>query len=303
MKRAVSISIGSSKRDKSVEVTLLGELVRIERIGTDGDMQRAAQLFRELDGKVDAFGVGGTNLALQVAGRSYPLFSVLSLVRDVRITPIADGGGLKNTLEAKLADFLDQNLDLGDRPRRALITSGTDRWGMTSSFLHADFDCVIGDFMFGLDLPIPVRGERALKLMARLLLPIVGRLPFEWLYPTGEEQEQRKPKWESYFDWASVIAGDCHYITYRMPAKLDGKIVVTNTTTSNDVALFRQAGVHALVTSTPVYDGRSFGTNMLEAALIAVSGKNEPLTDTELQAMIDQIGLKPQLQILNEWGA
>ena len=42
MKRAVSISIGSSKRDKSVDVELLGEEVRIERIGTDGDMEKAA---------------------------------------------------------------------------------------------------------------------------------------------------------------------------------------------------------------------------------------------------------------------
>jgi hypothetical protein len=300
MKRAVSISIGSSKRDKSVEVELLGERVLIERIGTDGDMRRAAQLFAELDGKVDAFGVGGTNLALEVAGRKYPLYSVLSLVRGVRITPVADGAGLKNTLEARLAGFVEQNLDFSDRPRRVLLTSGTDRWGMTSSFLHADYECVIGDFMFGLDLPLPVRSEATLKLMARLLLPIVGRLPFEWLYPTGEEQEQRKPKWGSYFEWASVIAGDCHFITYRMPDVLPGKIIVTNTTTSDDVTLFRRAGVHALVTSTPVYEGRSFGTNMMEAALIAISGKDRTLNEDELKMMIDQIGLEPQLQILNE---
>ena len=54
MKRAVSISIGSSKRNKAVQVELLGEQVSIERIGTDGDMEKAAQLYRELDGKVDA---------------------------------------------------------------------------------------------------------------------------------------------------------------------------------------------------------------------------------------------------------
>ena len=58
MKRAVSISIGSSKRNKAVEVTLLGEKVSIERIGTDGDMEKAAHLYQEMDGKVDAFGVG-----------------------------------------------------------------------------------------------------------------------------------------------------------------------------------------------------------------------------------------------------
>ena len=66
MKRAVSISLGSSKRDKRVQLELLGELVVIERIGTDGDMERAAQLYRELDGQVDAFGVGGADLGLLV---------------------------------------------------------------------------------------------------------------------------------------------------------------------------------------------------------------------------------------------
>ena len=67
MKRAVSVSLGSSKRDKAVEVELLGTTVHIERIGMDGDMEKAAQKFKELDGKVDAFGVGGADLGVMVA--------------------------------------------------------------------------------------------------------------------------------------------------------------------------------------------------------------------------------------------
>ncbi len=73
MKRAVSISMGSSKRNKAVEVELLGERVTIERIGTDGDMEKAARLYQELDGKVDAFGVGGADLGLLVDDKWYPL--------------------------------------------------------------------------------------------------------------------------------------------------------------------------------------------------------------------------------------
>lgn len=72
MKRAVSVSIGSSKRDKTVELELLGEKIRIERIGTDGDMEAAAQLFKELDGKVDAFGVGGADLGILVDENTIP---------------------------------------------------------------------------------------------------------------------------------------------------------------------------------------------------------------------------------------
>jgi hypothetical protein len=299
MKRAVSISIGSSRRDKSVQVELLGEQVLIERIGTDGDMQRAAQLYRELDGLVDAFGVGGTDLALQVEDKVYPLHSVLPMVRDVKQTPIADGSGLKNTLEAGLAAFIDEKFPLGDRPRTALVTSGADRWGMAQSFYDAGYRCIFGDLMFGLGLPVPVRSKRALRTLAALLLPIVGRLPFAWLYPTGEKQEQRTPRWGKYYRWATVIAGDCHYIKRYMPDSLPDKIIVTNTTTEADVETFRQAGAACLVTSTPVLEGRSFGTNMMEAALIAVAGKGRKLTQAEIEALIAEIGLEPQLQILN----
>lgn len=282
MKRAVSVSIGSSKRDKTVEVKLLGEDVRIERIGTDGDMEKAAQLFKELDGEVDAFGVGGADLGLMVDQKWYPLYSVQPMVRYIEKTPVVDGAGLKNTLENQTAPFIDAHIgDYVKDKRKAFITLGADRWGMSKSFLDAGYECVFGDLMFGLGIPIAVRTESSLKRLASVVMPIAGRLPFEWLYPTGEKQEKREPKWEEYYMGATIIAGDCHYIKRHMPERLEGKVIATNTTTPEDVELFRQIGVKYLVTTTPVLDGRSFGTNMMEAALVAVAGKGRKLTQEE----------------------
>jgi len=301
MKRAVSISIGSSRRNKAVEIELLGEKVLIERIGTDGDMEKAAQLYREMDGQVDAFGVGGADLGLQVADQWYPLYSVRPMVRYVQKTPLVDGSGLKNTLEGKLAFFIDEKIGdyVQERGKTVLVTSGADRWGMSKSFLDCGYECVFGDVMFGLGFPLAVRTEKDLQRLASLLLPLVGRIPFKWLYPTGEKQEKREPKWEKYYQWATVIAGDCHYVKRHMPDGMTGKIVATNTTTPQDVELFRQVGVRYLVTSTPVLDGRSFGTNMMEAALVAVSGKRRKLTEPEYVALLEQLGFEPQLQELN----
>lgn len=298
MKRAVSVSIGSSTRDKVVEIDLLGERVRLERIGTDGDMEKAAELFRQLDGKVDAFGVGGADLGCMVDGRWYPLYSVDKMVRSIEKTPVVDGGGLKNTLERRLAPFVDAMLGSQVQPRRALITSGADRWGMAISFLDAGYDCLFGDLMFALGLPFSVRSAQGLKRLARLIMPIAGRLPFEWLYPTGEKQEARTPKWGNAFAWAKVVAGDVHFIKRFAPDRLDGKIIVTNTTTPEDVAFFRAAGVSHLVTSTPVLEGRSFGTNAMEAALVAVAGEGRALTAAELEGLIDRVGFQPQLRPL-----
>jgi hypothetical protein len=301
MKRAVSISIGSSKRNKAVEVTLLGEKVSIERIGTDGDMEAAALKYKELDGKVDAFGVGGADLGALVDGKFFPFHSVQPMVRYVKQTPLVDGGGLKNTLENKAPAFLDAKLGdyINQRGRKVFITLGVDRWGLSKSFVEAGYEVVFGDLMFALDVPIAIKSLNGLRRLAKLMIPIVTRFPFEWIYPTGEKQDEHKPKYENWYQWATVIAGDCHYVKRHMPLNMQGKVIVTNTTTPDDVAFFKKCGVKYLVTTTPVMDGRSFGTNMMEAALVAISGKGRPLTWPELTEMLDKLGFEPQLQELN----
>jgi hypothetical protein len=302
MKRAVSISIGSSKRDKAVTVRLLGEEVSIERIGTDGDMEVAALKYKELDGKVDAFGVGGADLGLMVDDKWYRLFSVEKMVRFIKQTPVADGTGLKNSLETKAAPFVEAKL--GDYiqkngGKKAFVMTGADRWGLAHGFVKIGYECTYGDLMFSLGIPIALHTEKQLKSFAAVLMPLAGRLPFEWVYPTGEKQEERKPKYPKWFEWATVITGDCLYIKRYMPDNMKGKVVVTNTTTPQDVELFRKCGVKYLVTTTPVLDGRSFGTNMMEAALIAISGKGRTLTHAEYEEMLTKLGFEPSLQELN----
>ncbi|MCK4641233.1 MAG: quinate 5-dehydrogenase, partial [Candidatus Marinimicrobia bacterium] len=137
MKQAVSISIGHSKRDKKVVIDLLGEKVSLERIGTDGDMKKAAELFRELDGKVDAFGIGGADLGLQVDKKYYTLHSVKPMVQYIRKTPFVDGLGLKTTLERRTAAFLEQHIGSEITWKRVLFTSGADRWGLAMGFVNA----------------------------------------------------------------------------------------------------------------------------------------------------------------------
>ena len=298
MKRAVSISLGSAKRDKDVEVELLGERVRIERIGTDGDIAKATAMFTELDGQVDAFGVGGIDLGEHTPWKFYPLHDAQRMVKNVKRTPIVDGGGLKMTLEAHVMQHVEREIGAEIRPKTALLVAAITRYGMTRSFIEAGYDCVFADLMFALGVPIAVRGVTALRRLAKLLLPIVGRMPIEWLYPTGEKQEKNEPKYEKYYQWASVTAGDFLYVKKHLPLRMDGKVIVTNTTTPADVDLLRARGVKYLVTTTPMYDGRSFGTNLLEAALVAASGKGRPLTHEELDALIDQLDLKPQIQRL-----
>ena len=299
MKRVVSVSLGSSSRDHKATLQLLSQEVTVERIGTDGDIEKAIQLYNELDGQVDALGVGGIDLTLRVRDRHYPLYQALKLVKDVKHTPVVDGGGLKHTLERRVMQFVEQEIGDEISPKRGVLTSPVDRFGMALSFAEAGYKMVYADLMFALGLGIPLHTIRSVEILAAILLPILGHLPIRFIYPTGEKQTINEPKWEEHYQWASVVAGDFLYIKRHMPLRMDGKVIVTNTTTQEDVKMLTERGLKYLVTTTPRLEGRSFGTNVMEGALVTVAGKERKLTTSELEELIKELDLGPAIEKLN----
>ena len=300
MKRAVSISLGSSQRNKNVVIHLNDVPISVERIGTDGDEKLARQKFAELDGTVDALGVGGVELELRMAGRTYKLSSGQSLVQDVKHTPCVDGAGLKHTLERRVFELAAPELGGVPHYDHAFMTLGVDRYGMAQAVAGVSDSVTFGDLMFGLGLPFALNGIQSLGRAGRVLLPVVRRMPISMLYPTGEKQDVIEPKYEKYWEPAELIAGDFLYIRKHLPDDLGGKTILTNTTTEQDVVLLKERGLRWLITTTPRYEGRSFGTNMMEAALTAYAGKGRPLSDDELNTLIDELELRPNVQRLND---
>lgn len=298
IKEVVSISIGSSQRDHTVDIELLGEHFRLSRVGTDGDLDKAAAKFAELDGKVAAFGMGGIDLFLRADGRKYFFREARKLTGGVHTTPVVDGSGLKGAVEAGVVTYMRDELGLALRGKRVLMTSAVDRWGMAEGLKDAGCNMVYADLLYGLDVPILIRNWNVLRVVVRLLMPIVAQLPFSVLYPVGSEQDKapkRSERAEKLYAWADIIAGDWQYVKKFMPDDMRGKWIITNTTTPQDVELARERGVELMVTSTPRLGGRSFGTNVIEATLIALEGATSELPARQYQQLLTQIGFAPDV--------
>ncbi|MCW3491671.1 PASTA domain-containing protein [Dethiobacter alkaliphilus] len=300
MKQVISISLGSSKRNHAVEVEMAGELCRVERIGTDGDMVKMVEMISRLDGKVDAFGLGGMDLYVYAGQTRYTLRDAKNVVRAAKLSPIVDGSGLKNTLERKVIEYLLEQTEILNENTKVLMMSGADRFGMAQALDAAGCRLTLGDLVFTVGIPVPLRSLQALEKVARLLAPFICQLPLSMLYPTGKKQEENKPKASGLFAEADVIAGDFHFIRRYMPENMKNKTIITNTTTSDDVALLKERGVETLITTTPELNGRSFGTNVMEALLVALSGKDRELDSGEYEALLDAVNFVPRITNLNE---
>lgn len=296
MKRVMSVSLGSSTRDHSVETEFLGVKFLIERIGTNGDMDKAIKLIREYDGIVDAFGLGGIDLYIFAAGKSYTFRDAARIAGAATKTPVVDGSGLKNTLERRVILYLQNEMKMNFQNKKVLMVSAVDRPGMAESLWQAGAQMNFGDLIFGLGIPISISSMKAFERLTKILVPIVVKLPFKMLYPTGEKQEKIKPKYAEHYLNADIIAGDFHFIRRYMPETLKNKWIITNTVTTKDVELLRERGVSVLVTTTPELNGRSFGTNVMEGVLIALAGKSPAqMTEQDYSDMLDKIGFKPRI--------
>jgi len=70
--------------------------------------------------------------------------------------------------------------------------------------------------------------------------------------------------------------------------------------TPGNIDELKERGVKTLITTTPDFAGRSFGTNVMEAALLALLGKKwsevEPI---DYERVLHELHLKPRVVQLN----
>jgi len=300
MRKVVSVSLGSSKRDHKVVANMAGTEFEISRLGTDGDFARALSMIGELDGNVDAIGLGGIDVYLYAGKTRYVVSDGLKLMEAAKKTPVVDGSGLKNTLERETAYYLREHTGLLPEGCKVLMVSAVDRFGMAEALTELGCDVAFGDLIFSAGIPYLIKSIDELADTARKILPEMVKMPFHMLYPTGKKQdsqdEAKVQKFGHYYHEAGVIAGDWHLVRRYMPEGLNGQLVITNTTTQEDVLFLRQKGIGRLVTTTPELDGRSFGTNVMEAVMLVLLGKAwDDVRPEDYLSLIERLDMKPRV--------
>jgi predicted amino acid dehydrogenase len=306
MRRIVSISLGSARRDYQFTTIILGQAVEVRRIGTNGDVAMAAALVREYDGNVDAIGLGGVTPIFRVGAARYPHHEALKIAAGARRTPVTDGSGFKATLERWAVQRANEIQRGMFNYRRILITSGIERYSMAQALSQYESELRFGDPIIhsGLRFLPPPRSLKQLELYAATTLPITALLPYKILHPVALGTEGHDTRAEKLFAWADIIAGDFAYIRRFAPHDLRNKVILTDDPSPDEIADLRERGLATLVTMAPPLTGpdgapvsRPFvATDVLEALAIAIMESGANPDDASLIDFIDEAKWGPTVQ-------
>ncbi|MCX7870759.1 MAG: quinate 5-dehydrogenase [bacterium] len=280
--KIVSLSLGSSKRNKFTNFKFQDFDIYLARVGIDGDYYTLKKLIKNLqDSDIDSIGLGGTDLFLFIEDKKYIIKDSYKLAKLSIKKSIFDGSIIKNIIEKKIIqNLIDQKVINNNQV--VLQVSSLDRFSAVKTFIENNFKVLIGDLVFALKTDKIIYNLTELKKIANLLLQDVLNLPFYLLYPIGKKQEEEKDIKiyniiSKYIDKVDIISGDFHYIK-KLGDLVKNKIIITNTLTNEDINKLKEFKVKKLITLSIYIDNRSFGANVLESIIGSIINKSQKIT-------------------------
>jgi predicted amino acid dehydrogenase len=301
MKKMIVIHTGGA--EELATVPFHGQEVQIRRMGCDGDAERARRLIAGYDGQVDAIGLEGMPIHLQLGPAHQQHVIGATLATTALQTPVVDGTGLRGMLErwgVTLAECAQPGIF---SQKRILMVPGLNHNGLAEALAQRGAAIRYADPLVYFGLPdVPGVGSRhALAQAAGPTLEQLKQASFRLIMPRPDARSA--PLGPGAFMWADILAGDMGTIRRYAPDALAHKTIVVESATEEDLVDLRRRGVAIVVSLlSSIVPGAGLSTwsaAATEALLVALRAHPDtPLTEDTYLDMLADIEWTPDIRYL-----
>jgi len=281
LKQIVSISLGSSDHDYEFETEFLGQEFSVIRLGTDGDMEKAAEMLLRWDKEADAIGLGCVKFPYGFGPRYLTRKHVDKLRKlGSRIqTPFTLGSALRDVsfewslryIEYKFGNYFDE--------ARVLFLSGMSNYRIARVMSEFTDNLTFADPVLENGISKFLNSLEGLKRYAHSAHEVLQWVPSKRLTSSVVPLQA----WNGYIlkkamQKANIIVVPSYnfydYLEDTSLEELGGKIIITSTAYDDRVEFLKERGVDVIIDPTPKILERVVAPNVLEALIIAALGKN-----------------------------
>ena len=272
MKTVISISLGSKSQDYEFTTRLLGERLHVQRLGTDGSVARAAKLLKQWEQHADAIGLGVVKDTSRIGAQRLVGADSARLKRIVTRVPLTTGERLADIFlewalrhtQTELGHYFDN--------ARVLFFSGMSNRKLAVAMSEFTQNLQFADPLLQLGVPKLLTSLDALGLYASGM-----HYARDWTPPRVITATVLK-QWTHFvlaraLAKATVVVAPVHELDAFGLEELAGKTIVTSNVNERRLAHFKDSGVNMVVDGAPVLQGHVLGPEMLDAMIIAASGK------------------------------
>ncbi|HNV60814.1 MAG TPA: dehydrogenase [Rhodoferax sp.] len=272
MKHVVSISLGSSSQDFDFITEFLGEKLHVRRVGTNGSTPAAVKLIKQWDKKAAAIGLGVLKDSYKVGSRRFIEKDSARLKAVATQVPVTTGGRLGDIFQEWAVRHAQTQLGSFFNNARVLFFSGMTDYKLALSIAEYTPNLQFADPLLQLGVPKLLGSVDALNLYSN-----GAHYVKNWTLPaamaSGPVKEWTRFVLRKAMQKATVIVAPVHELDDFGLEELAGKTVITATVNDERIAQMRDKGVATIIDGSPVMHGHVLGANLLDAMIMAATGK------------------------------
>ena len=303
MKQVISISLGLSENNYQFETEFLGQDFIIKRVGTDGDMEKAAGLLLKWDKDAEAIGLGNVKFPYSFGPRylikkhHHKLHELGAQIQ----TPVTIGSALRDVsfewalryIEYKFGNYFDN--------ARVLFLSGMNNYRIAKVISEFTDNLSFADPIIENGIPKFVNSLKDFESYAHGAHEVLQWVPSKRLTTSVMPIKA----WNDYIlrkamQKADIIVAPYYnfdgYFKNAGLEELGGKTIITSTVYDERVTFLKEKGVDVIIDTTPKILQQVVAPNVLEALIIAALGrKRDQIQPDDLLEIISEQKMDPRI--------
>ncbi|MFZ5573339.1 MAG: dehydrogenase [Thermodesulfobacteriota bacterium] len=303
MKKVVSISLGPSDKNYEFETEFLGQDFLIKRLGTDGDMEKAAALLLKWDKEAAAIGLGGVRSPYGIGPR-YLTRKNSNKLKELGTqiqTPVTMGDRLRDVSFEWSLRYIEYKFGNYFSNAKVLFLSGMVSYRIAKVMSEFTDNLSFADPILENGIPKFINSLKDLESYAHGFHEILQWVPSKRL--TGSVVPIQS--WNDFIlrkamQKANIIVVPHHdfheYLKNTSIEELGGKTIITSTAYDDRISFLKERGVDVIIDTTPKILERVVPPNLLEALIIAAMGRNrDQVRSDDLLEIISAQKMDPRI--------
>lgn len=298
MKQIINISLGTEDDDYKLETKFLGKKFSIQRIGTEGDIDKAEDLLLKWNKKAAAICLSGFKFPYTIGSQKMPnreTSDLLDLCSQMQ-TPVTTG----ETLRAVSQEWCIRHLQFqfGNNyftNAKVLFFSGLTSATIAKVMSEYSENLTFADPILQNGVPKHLNSLSELKLYAGKVHEALKWLP-------GKKLTSAAPPIKAMNDYLmrkamrnSTVVVVPHYdffnyLEHYSEDDLEGKTIITSAAYPDRIDFLKEKGVSIIIDTTPKIFNKVVGVSVIEALMVAALNipKGDEMKDDLLEIISEQ---------------
>ena len=295
MKKVVTVSLGSSKKDFEFKTQFLGQDFSVHRMGADQDTTKAWELMRRQQASADAIGLGDIGDHYHVGQDTLINKETRRLMNVVTRVPVTTGATLRRLLQVRAVRYVQKELGHYFNNNLVLFLSGMRNYNMAEAMSDYTRNLSFADALFQTGAPAMLGSLEQLELYAKGSNLVLSGKPGEILEGALTDFKAMMVRGE--VAKSHVIVGTFAEIkSVGNAANLAGKTLITSAVDDERMAFFKACKVNLVVDTSPKLFEKVVGINTIEAMVLAALEKApEEISDDDFEEILDDLKIVPRL--------